>query len=173
MVGLLQAATCLQHNSVAPLLHLCTLNPYVAATLEAANPGAWALPRQHTALPAPPPTSSAPAATQPRCCGVSAFAFQGTNAHVLMSQHVAAVGWSPPPGVSPVTWQHEHFWPLPVSHMMLTRAALVMSPGVSRRLNQAARGDVAVMEVQLGGEPDGPLAYLWDHQVGYGPARSG
>ena len=68
------------------LLHLTSINPYIASTLPsgaksgaASAKGLWAsLPKQ------PGPDASLSAAAGNRNVGISAFAFQGTNAHVVL-----------------------------------------------------------------------------------------
>ena len=65
-----------------PVLHLRQPNPYLAETLASASTnsigGGLALPRQPAARPDIP-------ASEATVAGVSSFAFQGTNAHVLLS----------------------------------------------------------------------------------------
>ncbi|PNH02167.1 Erythronolide synthase, modules 3 and 4, partial [Tetrabaena socialis] len=92
--GLCFAVQQLSLLAALPVLHLRAPNPHVAAAIEAAaaaSPGAAAaavagMPRQQQPLLPPPRPSAAPGArTELAVCGVSAFAFQGTNAHVLLT----------------------------------------------------------------------------------------
>ena len=73
----------------------------------AGKQGGWAVPRQAGALPAGTALPDAPAVI-----GVSAFAFQGTNAHALMA--------APPAGASIVKpaadWARQRFWVAPRHH---------------------------------------------------------
>ena len=80
MVGLWHAATFGAQHCALPVMHLHTLNPYVLSALESAPAAAWHAARQAGGRPASLPTGDA--ATS--CCGTSAFAYQGTNAHVLL-----------------------------------------------------------------------------------------
>ena len=63
------------------VLHLSRVNPYIAATLQRRGPAgpdlAAHLPRQR---------SGAPAAGGSAIAGISGFAFQGTNAHVILGR---------------------------------------------------------------------------------------
>lgn len=63
------------------ITHLTTVNAYVAGTLRSRDPGVASasvhLPRQ---------LSSAPLARGKAATGISGFAFQGTNAHVILGR---------------------------------------------------------------------------------------
>ena len=86
----------LLHSLSPPSLHLASVNPFIQTALDGTTaahigasahaPGApqssWALPRV-----AGPLSKIMPAGglgPERHACGVSAFAFQGTNAHVLL-----------------------------------------------------------------------------------------
>jgi acyl transferase domain-containing protein len=138
VVGLLHAASMLSQRAAAPVAHLRTLNPYVEAALAgSSSPSSWSLPRQSAGLATLP-------GSQLGCIGTSAFAFQGTNAHVLLE--TAAAGSGPASRGRPAAlWQRSRFWPLPPAHPLLRRCS---GPGL--------------FEVQL----DSSLAaFMWDHQV--------
>ncbi|GFH18522.1 uncharacterized protein HaLaN_15343, partial [Haematococcus lacustris] len=82
MVGFQAGLLELQQAAAAPFMHLRSLNPHVAAALEQAG-GASSQPllvaaRQSCGMP-----SKGQAGTE-ASCGVSGFAFQGTNAHVVL-----------------------------------------------------------------------------------------
>ena len=69
----------LGHALTSPILHLTEVNPYVASAL---GPGfAAALPRQ---------LSGAPQLGSHAYTGISGFAFQGTNAHVILGRWARA-----------------------------------------------------------------------------------
>ena len=84
VAGLVHAQLALTQSLQLPLLHLQHVNDYVAAAMGKLGTG-WDAPRQLAAMPA------AQAAI-----GTSAFAFQGTNAHVLLQAVGAVVPGAPP-----------------------------------------------------------------------------
>jgi acyl transferase domain-containing protein len=155
LAGLLFAhATATQALSL-PLLHLRAVNPYVASTLEqqqqqqkGSSGGAVApalLPKQGGALPAAE-------ARETSTWGVSAFAFQGTNAHAVLaavsgSSSSVAVQLEQLPA-----WQGKRQYVLPEAHLLIT-AATVSAAGASRRV---------LFHAELAAAS---LAFLWDHQV--------
>ena len=79
---------------------------------------------------------------------MSAFAFQGTNAHALLQ--------APPDGAEEAAegrvplWQQQRIWYAPQPHRMLSSVAC------------GAAATVAAFEVQL---LQPALAFLWHHQV--------
>ena len=86
--------------------------------------------------------------------GVSAFAFQGTNAHALLqlpeaADADAATDNKAATAGEPV-WQRQRFWVAPAPHAALQRAAV-------------APGKALVFECPLGASP--ALSFLWDHRV--------
>lgn len=105
MVGLTHAQAALAHAVQLPILHLGNVNQYVSAMM-ARSDGAWAASRQPAVLPRA-------SGGQP-ICGVSAFAFQGTNAHVLLGLASAPEGLAAP-GLAP-TWQRQRQWVCPPAH---------------------------------------------------------
>lgn len=90
-----------------------------------------------------------PAPLQGGCCGVSAFAFQGTNAHAIL-QPTSHEG--PPETVAAqkrqAVWQHRRWWFAPNPHSML--------PNV-RCYSSHAEFEICLEHASL--------SYLWDHQV--------
>ena len=77
MVGVAHAALSVAHAATLGITHLRELNPYVTSTLRTSSEAAWCLPRQTFALPSISAASEA-------VCGLSSFAFQGTNAHAVL-----------------------------------------------------------------------------------------
>ncbi len=155
-VGMLRAVRALQSGSQHEILHLRAVNPYVASTLaataaknvptSAASVG-WSAPRQPGPLATPAATSSA---DQPRCSGVSAFAFQGTNAHVTLASAPAAADCAASAALD-LLWERRRFWYLPEPHALLSRA-----------LGWGSEQGTVAMELQLS-RPR--VAYLTDHQA--------
>jgi acyl transferase domain-containing protein len=129
-----------------PLLHLRAVNPYVASSLDQLRQGApgAALPKQ----PGPQPEAR-PHAT---IFGVSAFAFQGTNAHAVVQPAAAsAAALHPGYGACRAAWKHCRMYVLPEAHLFVRRAA----PPPQGRRQVVLQADLARPE----------LAFLWDHQV--------
>jgi acyl transferase domain-containing protein len=114
--GLAHAQVAVNASLQLPVLHLGAVNPYVAAGM-GKQAHAWAVPRQ----PAPLHAAST--------CGVSAFAFQGTNAHVVI-QTISALATGAAPRAAPLggvqLYSKQHFWVRPPTH----RWVCVHVPGI-------------------------------------------
>ena len=147
------------------ILHLTTLNPHVASTLP--RPGAFFLPRQ----PAPSCSTAAGAAGAEAAgngvataWGVSAFAFQGTNAHALLALGSDASAASSILGLcNPrfATWAKERFWVGPQPHALVGSVARVAG----------AAGTAAVLFAADLLQPK--HSHLWDHAVAGRPILPG
>ena len=100
VVGLAHAQAVLSQATALPILHLGPLNPYVEGAMEMGG-GTWAAAREAAPLPGPALTP------EPVAVGVSAFAFQGTNAHsVLLHSSQDSAGSSTPQRA----WARQRFW---------------------------------------------------------------
>ena len=144
LAGLLFAKHVGQQRHSLALLHLRTVNPYVASALEeASHPTPALLSRQAGGLPT---LQSAQLAT-----AVSAFAFQGTNAHVLLAtpSQPAAL----PAGTAALAWQRKWQYVVPEPHLLIATAEVVAGAPHQRRVQLA----VSLSAAQL--------AYVWEHQV--------
>ncbi|MEH2172820.1 type I polyketide synthase [Nostoc sp.] len=88
IAGLIKSVLQLQHEEIAPHLHLKQPNPYIN----------WA------ELPIQVPTEIVPwsRAGQPRIAGVSSFGFSGTNAHVIIEEAPLKEQGSSDNGISPL-----------------------------------------------------------------------
>ena len=155
MVGVYHALLGLSQAATLPVLHLKTLNPLVMDTLRAAGSksGArpWHLPRQ--AGPGVGITTAAEAAVSSAATGVSAFAFQGTNAHVVLSAVPAMGSEAAASAAAPMsTWKKQQLWPLPLANLLLRRCSIQKHQGAV----------TALFEAQLG---LAGVSYMWDHQV--------
>lgn len=74
----------------------------------ASKQGGWAVARQPGSLVA------APASANAAVIGISAFAFQGTNAHAVMT--TAAAGAGAPTTKPNADWSRQRFWVAPRPH---------------------------------------------------------
>ena len=107
IVGLVHAQAALSQAAALPVLHLGLLNPYVTGAMEmSGNQKMWSAPRQPAQL-------TLKAATQPDVIGMSAFAFQGTNAHVILAAPgIDGASMAKPSG----PWQQQRYWLAPRRH---------------------------------------------------------
>jgi len=145
LAGLLLAKHTATQATVIPLLHLRAVNPYVANTLEENNKnfGREALlPKQFG------PQIGGNGSDEKRIVGVSAFAFQGTNAHAVVKSSFFP---SENTTSSVLTWKRRRHYVLPEAHLLLqTAISVVPSSG----------------QVSLVADLSSPqLAFLWDHKV--------
>ena len=139
LAGLLFGQSMLAQQMAHPLMHLRGVNPYVASTLGESGTSAL-LPKQSGGLPSTLQTSA--------MCGVSAFAFQGTNAHAL----VAVTNSSSITCLANAAWQLKRRYVLPAAHLFAAIGTVSGSAGKAQLLVQA---NLRVSQ----------LAYLWDHKV--------
>lgn len=137
--------TALTHSSGAGLVHLTRVNPQVPGTSSSLPKqllSQWHLPRVGGAAPQAIPT-------QLSTCGTSAFAFQGTNAHIIQQQpptlqsqlHLVAAA-------AATAWQRQRHWVAPPLAAFLggcTGTAASGLAGVSRHAG------VVMMQVDLTG----------------------
>ena len=154
LVGVSRALARLQALARSPVLHLINPNPYVSGVLEDSSScgsscgSSFAAARQ--AAPGLLPASGSLHA------GCSAFAFQGTNAHAVLSSQLApAVQHAGAPGggdAAEAAWQRRRYWYQPAAHHLL--ASVAVGAGGPRFS--------AAFEVALGRPA---LAFLWEHQV--------
>lgn len=179
-VGILRAVSCLTSLARPEIMHLRSLNGYVTGSMDSmareaaisaagqglATPSGYgcSVPRQQTpwmTLAQGPPGENNEEVWS-RAMGVSAFAFQGTNAHVTLSTQQLHGSCTTPSGLVSVNsntseeslhpvWQKRRFWYAPAPHPILTQAA--SWTGASSSL---------VFGIQL---QQPRLAYLTDHQV--------
>lgn len=149
-VGLATLTRALQDRRQGlPLHHLVALNPYVSAALRSHGRGGA------------PPSMSAPRTVAPLPVpdshgvwgSVSAFAFQGTNAHAILHVPDTAVDKAAGPLASaPLAWQRRPWW--------IWRRASVLGP---RALSGSALADRAVVVFCRLSDPS--LACMRDHVV--------
>ena len=78
--------------------------------------------------------------------GVSAFAFQGTNAHALLAGQAVGAEVEKPTGV----WSRkQRYWVVPRAHALLHQAVVAMKSRVTMQADLSRAS----------------LAFFWDHQV--------
>jgi 3-oxoacyl-(acyl-carrier-protein) synthase/NAD(P)-dependent dehydrogenase (short-subunit alcohol dehydrogenase family)/acyl carrier protein len=108
-LGMLNTAAQLAQDFSRPLSHLAHVNPYVAIILDRNNAGKVSAPRQLMPRNASNHT------------GISSFAFQGTNAHLIMSTSSAENNnTAGAMEVASMPWQHKRFWFSAISHPLIT-----------------------------------------------------
>ena len=137
-VGLTRMALALEHGRSSQILHLTQLNPLVANLLQGQT--SVRIPRQ-----AAPDTWGR---AEQRLGGVSAFAFQGTNAHVVLG--AARGDGYEVARASAVAWKRARCWYADPPRVFLARAAAPQRHTIS-------------VQCRLSG--CAPLALLWDHVV--------
>lgn len=145
-VGVTHAAAQLEQAASSVVLHLRSFNPLLVSIAQAHTAAGCAapwVPRQQ----GPGQLSGTSSSTaQQTASGVSAFAFQGTNAHAVL------VTGSTLPGEPPLAgsqWQRRRFWFAPPPHALAHNVSAATSATV--RLQAALQAPA--------------MAYLWDHKV--------
>lgn len=137
-VGMVHLCRAFAQQAALPVMHLRALNPHIHPMLQpgkATDRGAH-IPRQAGGL---------IGRGLPFHAGVSAFAFQGTNAHVIMSSASSDSTDSP---LNSVQFQQQRHWIAPLAHALLMTA-------------EAAKG-VMTFHADLGTPAS---AFLLDHVV--------
>ena len=152
LVGLLTIAAELTHSTAPGLLHLTSVNPYVGSVLNAAGGSGRGTGSGGSLVSMSRQTHGAPLVSGIQVHGgVSSFAFQGTNAHAVVSTTSgdAKHGSSLPAGVAlQLPMQRLRHWVLPPPHSLLVLAS--------------SQRETVIMQCQLA---DPSLAFLMDHQV--------
>jgi len=110
VMGIAHAQLSVAAAASLPLLHLHAVNVYVAPVIR--SPG-WTLPRQPGALAAAHKDGTA-------TVGVSSFAFQGTNAHALVSAAPFSLMQSAPE-TSAAVWKRTRYWVHPMMYDIVSR----------------------------------------------------
>lgn len=156
-IGILQAASQLMNHQVRAIMHLSRVNPYISSIfgeLASQGQGTPFAPKQD----GPGINTSAVSATETSglsTMGVSSFAFQGTNAHVVLSsvagpslsQVEEAQQWAVTP------WQHKRYWyAAPPSSLL----------GTVKTLNSKKTPLIITFQTNL---KKSALSFLHDHRV--------
>ena len=142
LAGFLFAHHMVSAHAALPILHLRMLNPYVGDALKQSL-GSVRLPRQLAAA----------AEGVNAMVGVSAFAFQGTNAHVVVQKQIVNQSRAGSMKVEP-RWSRQRFYIVPPAHLLVHQAVFSVK-AASGPLIVAFQADLSIPQ----------LAYLWDHRV--------
>ena len=160
LTGLLLAANAAHARAAAPVMHLRSINPYVAAALgdwTKADPAAAAVPRQMQALPQSSPSQS--------FVGNSSFGMSGVNAHaIVQSASLPAVS----SGDVDAILLRQRSWPLPERHAILHAAGLTTSQKATAVCNLSRAALASIWDAALLGQPVLPLTTMLDLMAGMG-----
>ena len=152
LVGMLTIAAELIHFTAPGLLHLTSPNPYVGSVLNAAGSSGSGIGNGGGLVSMSRQTHGTPLVSGMQLHGgVSSFAFQGTNAHAVVSTTSgdAKHGSSLSAGVGlHLPMQKQRHWVLPKPHSLLLIAS--------------SQRETVIMQCQLA---DPNLAFFMDHQV--------
>lgn len=144
-LGAMLVATRMMSHQRSSVVHLVSLNPYVSSIFDSNAESAGVGGRGFTAA-----RQAAPglAMCNSYHSGCSAFAFQGTNAHAVITSQEALSVQASPPGQR--VWQHRRLWYQAPMHRLLHRVFLLG--------NGVFGFDVDISKPSL--------AFMLDHQVG-------
>ncbi len=143
VLGLAHAHLALSQQAVLPVLHLRRLNPHIESSFNSQASDV----RKMVAARQTGPMAASQAGSQ-LYCGTSAFAFQGTNAHAIMSVQSPACQ-SAMAKAKPLPFQRRRHWVAPLVHPLLTTF-------------KGSASKITVLEANLAAPS---AAYLWDHIV--------
>ncbi|CAL8465604.1 g5140 [Coccomyxa elongata] len=149
--GMCRSLLRMGHSVTSGITHLTSVNAYVAGTLRSKTLGVASalvhLPRQ---------LGGAPLAGGNAETGISGFAFQGTNAHVILGRSEGCIGDSYAHATS--LWHRKRHWFAPRPHRLLNQ----VEPVLARQRGDLVRGDLARFECA----PDqAAAAFLRQHRV--------
>ena len=157
-VGMVQAMVQMGMQRSNAIMHLRALNPYVSSTLAelAASQAGPILPRQDAAaVTAPLGLAAGPGAVLLAAMGISAFAFQGTNAHVVLAATSSSDAQllASDAGLDASLWQRQRHWYTVPLHRMLHACSVSATLGtlvVHSHLAHAALGFLLDHQVRRG-----------------------
>ena len=122
-------------------MHLTRVNPQVPGASDPVPKqllSQWHLPRVGSALPQ--------AASQAPICGTSAFAFQGTNAHIIQEQGPLIGKLERQTPALPLAWHRQRHWVAPPVSALITGALSIAALGTTAG---HSRSGAVALEVDL------------------------
>lgn len=140
--------------SASGVMHLTQVNPQVPGASDPVPKqllSQWHLPRVGSALPQ--------AASQAPICGTSAFAFQGTNAHIIQEQGPLIGKLQRQTLALPLAWQRQRHWVVPPVSTLINGAISSAALGVT---GGHSRSGVVMLEVDL---TSSRAAFLRDYSL--------
>jgi len=151
LIGMVSALSAVGMQNKQPIMHLTNVNAYVSSALDGAQLGSFSAARQM----APDPTGGGVVGTR-RMVGVSAFAFQGTNAHSILEKRITddVKALSSVPKSTLLTLR-KYYWYAPPPHRFI--------PAVHQTVLPSIGGTSMEFDVRF---RRASLAFLWDHIVG-------
>ena len=140
VVGLLQAFLSARHCLVAPLLNLRSLNPHLRDTLESAGASGTGggVPPRGVAMPRQAGPTPVAEGRERFLCGVSAFAYQGTNAHLLCAASPPASTSAPAAlgglaaAMQKAAWDIQRCWVVPPPRALAAGVSVTATPHLLR-----------------------------------------
>ena len=147
---------CLDQFNAAGVMHLTQVNPQIpgaSGSLPKQLLSQWHLPRVSSAMPQA-------SWRQLPICGTSAFAFQGTNAHIIQQETpVPQAALQPAVHDRAVVWQQQSHWVAPPVSAFISGLISTAAGGMAGRHRTAG---VVILEVDLAGSR---AAFLKQHRV--------
>lgn len=159
LIGVLSAVDSLLHAHRAPCLHLRTMNDFIAAAAGSAGAtaGTELSVSRETA-----PLHNCGFKRSALAVGISAFAFQGTNAHVnLKATYDGSNGWGPESALishrfgTSTVWRTRRYWYSPSPH-----------PGIMHVRARNLKTNFVDLQMRLTTCSGSGQSYLMDHLVG-------
>jgi len=134
LVGVAHAVHAAASHHTHPILHLHKLNPYLEGTLSGVNASLFSMPRSYGGFNSGRATGG--------LTGVSSFAFQGTNAHILLSNTISSTATSDEYNNSEVSmpvWKQTYASVLPPAHPQISSASMLKNSSTSGSVNLEMR----------------------------------
>jgi NADPH:quinone reductase-like Zn-dependent oxidoreductase/acyl carrier protein len=134
LVGVAHAVNAATSHLIHPVLHVHKLNPYLEGTLSGVNASLFSMPRLYGGFSSGRATGG--------LAGVSSFAFQGTNAHILLSNTIPTTASSKDyikTEVSMPVWKQKYASVLPPTHPQIYSASMMKNSSICSSVNLEMR----------------------------------